>query len=207
MVVNQLSLDSNVLDIGALLGTSGRQDLVREINAHCGGGSFFGTEMDPYKDSYSSFINTIVAPIRQARNDLMQVSSNLFKVDQYRAITSVAELEKGIPPCMRIGIITYPPLRKQLEEERIDGFGMKAENLPEEDVYGRLISNGQFEIHSSTLGKNGEIEVNWEFSTDDPEVTREELDMLEDTRAFIDKFMSDDDTKYLDFTDYPNLHS
>ena len=207
MIVNQVSLDSNVLDIGALLGTSGRSELIQEINSHCGGGSFFGSEMDPYRDSYNVFMQTIVEPIRQARTGLQQVSSSLNKVDQYRSITNLEELERGIPPCMRMGILTYAPIRKQLEEERIDGFGIKAEDLPDEDVYGRLISNGQVEIHSSTLDKDGKIDVKWEFSTDDPEITRDELDMLEDTRTFIDKFMSDEDTKYLDFTDYPNLHS
>lgn len=206
MIVQQVMLDSSAIDAGALLGTTGRQELINSINARCGGSSFFGSEQNPYRDQYFSFMSKIVAPLRQAKEKLLVASNLLYKVDSYRAIDSLAELEKGIPPCMHMGIITYPPIRQMLEEERIDGFGIKPEHLPDEDVYGRLINNGRVELYDG-FSTTGEFTTVEKICSLDPEMTPEELDALEVTRQFIDQFISDEDTRYMDFTDYPSLHA
>lgn len=207
MYVHQVILDSGLVDAGALLGTTGRQDLINDINSRCGGSSFFGSEHDPYRDSYSVFMSTVVNPLREARDKLIATSNTLFRMDRYRAITSVAELEQGIPPSMHMGIVMYEPVRKMLEEERIDGFGIKPNELPDEDVFGRLIRNGTVHLYNGCLDKDSQYVITDEVTSLDPEIDREDLDMLQDTRDFIDKFMKDENTKYMDFTDYPNLHA
>ena len=207
MYVCHVTLDNTLVDAGALLGTTGRQDLIDSINARCGGSSFFGSENDPYRDQYQTFMNAVINPMRQTRDKLLAVSNAIFRTDTYRAIRSLRDLEQGIPPCMQMGIVMYEPVRKMLEEERIDGFGIKPNQLPDEDVYGRLIKNGTFELYHGCLDKESQYTYTDEVTSLDPEIPREDLDMLQETREYIDKFMADENTKYMDFTDYPNLHA
>lgn len=207
MIVEQLSLNDNLLDLGCLLGTAGRQELISSINQQCGGASFFGSEMDPYRSSYATFMNTIVRPLKDARMGLNGIKNTLTNVDAFRSIDSVEKLEQGIPACMRVPILLYKPMRKMLEEDRIDGFGIKASDLPDEDMYGRMIANGTIDIHSTNIDKEGKFTLESTYVTTDPVVTSDELDNIEDTRTFIDKFLESEDTRHCDFTDYPSLHS
>ena len=206
ITVSQMKLDSNILSLGAILGTSGSADLIANINQRCGGGSFFGSDVDPFKTGFTNFMQTVVQPVQVIDQKLKTTAKKLFDPDQWRAIDSLKELEKGIPPCMHLPILYYEPIRKMHDEERIDGFGINARTLQEEDPYKDLIESGRFEIHSSMCDKNGDIGVHWRFSTVDPELTPEQIVQLDTTRQFIDRFLNDEQTKVMDFTDYPNLH-
>lgn len=204
--VNSLRLNTNILSLGSLLGSSGQQDLINNINARSGGGSFFGSINDPFRTGFQTFMNTVIEPIRQSRDILAQTVNNLMLPDQFRPITSMEELKKGVPPCMQLPIVYYAPIRQMLEEERIDGFGIDPSTLEEEDPYASLISSGHVEIHSSTLDKDGNIEIAWMQKTTDPDLSIREIDILAMTREYIDEFRRADETKHLDFTDFPSLH-
>lgn len=203
-MIQQVSLDTNLLTAGAMLGTEGKIELIQEINNACGGGSYFGGEDDPYRTSYGHFMTQIVAPVRQNIETIRSVNEEAHMPDVMRPITTVAELKKGIPPCMYKPILTHPAIRQQLEEEVIDGFGIKPTELPDEDVYGRLANNGVASLND--LDENGGVWFVWEYHSDDPEFTDDELEAIRKTREFIDEFMIDEDTKFMDFTDYPSLH-
>lgn len=207
MNVSQLSLDSNILSLGAMLGTSGSQDLINNINSRCGGGSFFSEIADPFRQGFQNFMTQIVEPIRKVETALHSTAKALFCKDVYRPITSIKDLEKGVPPCMFSSIVYHAPVRKLLEEERIDGWGIKADDLEEGDIYANVLENGHVRFDSSTLDKNGEITIHFKESTEDPEVTYEDVQAIRATREFLDEFMSDEITSAIDPTAYPNLHA
>lgn len=204
--INELQLNTNILSLGAILGTSGQQDLINNINARCGGGSFFGSMADPFRTGFQSFMNTVIEPIRQVRQTLEQTASKLANPDRFRPITSMEDLQQGIPPCMHLGIVYYKPIRQMLEEERIDGFGIDPSTLMDEDPYESVINSGRVMIHSSLLGPNGEYTVTWTEKSIDPEISFEEKMALDLTRQYIDEFRMSEETKHLDFTSYPDLH-
>ena len=199
--IRELQLNTNILSLGSLLGSSGQQDLINNINAQCGGGSFFGSMNDPFRTNFQSFMSTVVEPIRQVQQTLLATATQLLKPDTYRPITNERELEAGIPPCMHMGIIYYAPVRQMLEEERIDGFGIDPKTLEDEDPFASVLASGHVEIHSDFLGPKGEYEVSYLENTTDPILTTAEIEALRETRAYIDNFMNDDETSARDFTD------
>lgn len=206
MILSELSLNTNILSLGGILGTTGSQQLINNINAQCGGASFFGSEQDPFRTGFHNFMTQIVQPIREAQIVMTQATQAILNPDVYRPIDSIEELEKGIPPCMQMGVIYYPPIRKMLEEERISGFGIDHKTLMKEDPYANVLKSGYVELHSTMLGPNGEYTIEFIDSTDDPELTFKDKDALRRTREYIDKFMREELTRETDFTNYPNLH-
>lgn len=207
MELGALTLNSNLFSLGALLGTSGSQDLINNINQRCGAGSFFGSMDDPFRAGYKAFMTTVVEPIRQVQQKLFSTAKALFNKDEYRPIDSREELEKGIPPCMQLGIIYYAPMRRMLEEESIDGFGIDPKTLREDDPYAPVLESGHKVLHSTLLEKDGSFEIVWHEYTDSPEMTDREIDALRRTRDYIDRFIVDDETQCFDFTSFPDLHS
>lgn len=206
MQIQQVSLNSNMLSLGSILGTSGSQNLINSINAKCGGGSFFGTAADPFREGFQKYMTQIIQPIRSLQTSLSSVANKMFKNDIYRSITSVDDLE-WIPPKMQMPILYYPPVRKMLEEERIDGFGISAVDLADGDIYEDILKSGRVELTKDTLDKDGTFTVTIIDSTDDPEMTMEDKDAVIETREFLDKFLKDEETRALDPTSYPDLHS
>lgn len=208
MNIQALSLNSNILSLGALLGTTGTQELIDGINQRAGAGNFFGSALDPFSTGFQHFMSEVMTPIYQIQDQLSTAVNQIFKKDEIRAIDSIEELEQGIPPCMMYPIIYYAPVRQMLEEERIDGFGIDPRNLDPEDPYESLLKSGVIEnITSDTLNDDCELEFTWTEKTGDPELTIEEQYAISDTRRFIDLFMENDETKHLDFTNYPRLHA
>jgi hypothetical protein len=193
-----------MFDLSSLLGT-GSQDILQQINKRVGGGSFFGSMADPFRDNFNAFMTAIRDPIRKCDELIRKTRETFVLVDEYRPITSVKDLKRGIPPCMRPGIVTYEPIRELLNEERIDGFGYDPKTLPAEDPYKNLCESGCAEVHSTTLSKDGTYTVEYKWDSTDPVLTPEQALDLSLTRQFIDFFMLDEDTRHLDFTDYPSL--
>ena len=114
MEIHELTLDSNLYNWGSLLGTNGSQELLRQINQRSGAGSFFGSMSDPFRTQFHNFMQTIVEPIRATGEVLASTVDTLLKPDKFRPIDSLAQLKKGIPPCMREGIVYYEPIRQLL---------------------------------------------------------------------------------------------
>lgn len=204
--ITELSLSNNIFSLGSLLGTTGSQELVQQINAACGGGSFFGGSSDPYREGFQHFMQQVIEPIRAVGIQLTNTVQQVLKPDVYRPIDSEKELSKGIPPCMQLGIIYYPPIRQMLEEERIDGFGIDPKTLQEDDPFEPVLKSDKAIIHSSTLGKDGSFTMTTYWASDAPELTQEQKWALEVTREFFGEFVTNDRTKVYDPTDYPSLH-
>lgn len=204
--IEELNLNTNILSLGSLLGTTGHQSLIDNINQRCGGGSFFGSMNDPFRDGFQTFMNTVITPIQEAGRILINTTNQLFHKDEYRVIDSEEELKKGIPPCMQLSILYFPPIRKMLDEERIYGFGIDPNTLDDEDVYGRILNNGKVEFDADSLPEDGTITFEWNETTDDPVLSDHEQMCLELTRQYAEEFLLNDDTKHFDFTDYPQLH-
>ena len=101
MIVSRLSLNTNMLDLGAMLGTQGRVDLIRQINRNAGSGSFFGGATDPFREDFLAFQNTIVEPIRAAGQ----------MGDQRYSVVSLSDPEVNI----RYGIWYLAALQKEFD--------------------------------------------------------------------------------------------
>ena len=199
--IRELQLNTNILSLGSLLGSSGQQDLINNLNAQCGGGSFFGSINDPFRTGFESFMSTVIEPIRMVQQTLAATATQLLKPDRYRPIVNEKELENGIPPCMQLGIIYHAPIRQMLDEERIDGFGIDPKTLEDDDPFESILTSGHVEIHSDFLGANGEYEVSYRENTTDPSLTTDEIESLRATREYIDLYVNDKETGPLDFTD------
>ena len=204
MEIHELTLDSNLYNWGSLLGTNGSQELLRQINQRSGAGSFFGSMADPFRTQFHNFMQTIVEPIRATGELLASTVDTLLKPDRFRPIDSLAQLKKGIPPCMREGIVYYEPIRQLLNEDRIDGFGIDPKMLLPDDPYKSLCENGH--ATSMDMDKNFNYVHEYNFTSADPDLTAEEIMDLDLTRQYIDQFFADEATEYYDFTDYPSLH-
>lgn len=205
--LQSMSLNTNLLSLGAILGTSGSSELIAGINQRCGSGSFFGSMEDPFRTGYQAFMTKIVEPIRQVQQTLFSTAKTLFHRDVYRAIDSREELEKGIPPCMQLGIIYYAPMRRMLEEESIDGFGIDVKTLRDDDPFEPVLNSDFAEVHSSVLRGKGEFDMVHHEYTDSPELDYDQIVALRATREYIDRFIVDDETQCFDFTAFPDLHS
>lgn len=207
MQISTMSLDSSILDLGALLGTNGSDTLIRNINQRCGNQNFFGSEDDPFREGFRNFMHEIVQPLRDMGRAIEKATAKIFDRDQYTPIVSRNDL-KHIPPCMHLPLIYSHPLRKLLEEERIDGWGINPKDLEEEDPYERCLNSGA-EIHSSTLSKDGEYELHiaLEGNDEDPAYIANPSDraIVRSAREYIKMFLEDPETKHLDPTDYPNI--
>lgn len=205
--LQSLSLDTNLLSLGAILGTSGSSELISNINQRCGSGSFFGSMEDPFRTGYQAFMTKIVEPIRHVQQTLFSTAKSLFHKDVYRPIDSRKELEKGIPPCMQLGIVYYAPIRRMLEEESIDGFGIDIKTLREDDPFEPVLNSDYVELYSDVLRGKGDFDMyHYEYS-DSPELSDDEIVALRKTREYIDRFIVDDETQCFDFTSFPDLHS
>ena len=193
------SLSVGTVSAGSLLGTSGTAALLSSINESLGGSSFFGSVQDTYRDIRNSFVENIIRPIQQATLTMQNVVNILMNPDTIRPLTNGEDL-KAIPPCMYEPIIMFPPVRTLLEQGRISGFGYDPEHLPKEDTFGRIIGNGCVFDVLSNVQEDGNVYLDYEWRSDDPVLSFEEMDSIQVTRDFISNLLA---TTNLDPTDYP----
>ncbi len=184
--------------IGSLFGTVANIDVINSINTELDSGNFFNGMDDWLSAGRKSFMENVVYPVRELGYRIKSVIGGVLSSDAIIPITSEDQL-KIIPTAMHFPILQYAPIKKLFDEGRIFGFGY--EYVPDDDPYGRLIKNGTIEDISEAIDENSEITLNWEFHSEDPDLTFEELDSIEETRLFIDKFLAESDR---DPTDYEN---
>jgi hypothetical protein len=177
------------ISAGALLGTAGTAQLVQTINESLSGASFYDSARDTFRDIRNSILDTIIRPLQQAATTVSNVVIALMNPDVIRPLIEIAHF-KTIPPCMYEPIVMYAPLRSLLEQGRISGFGFDPEYLPKEDVWGRLLANGVVAGVLDNVDANGDVWLNYEFHSTDPNPSFEELDAVEATRAHIDWILS-----------------
>lgn len=207
MILNRINLSANNVCMADLMGQPSYKNLFAEINKNSCVGSFFGSASDPFREGFQIFEERVVAPVREAAEVLREAARKMQCVDEYREINSVGDLQNGIPPCMWESVVYFEPVRRMLEDERIDGFGIDPKTLQPEDKYENIYKSGVArDIHSGTVDKDGSYEVTFIWSSEDPQLTPEEAMAITTTRDFIAEFMAADETKHIDVTDYPNLH-
>ena len=206
VTIGHTSLNSNILSLGAILGSSGQKTLIDNINERACVGSYFGSNLDPFRTGFTHFQTTVLQPLAETRLRLANTASKYFNPEVIRPITSIADLERGITRAMMLPIIYYQPIRQQLENESIHGFGIDPSTLQEGDPYEHLLSNGRRTYTAEDVKQSkGNMEFTWKWMTVDPILTDGEVEDIRKTREFIDEFLTNPDTRDLDFTDFPRL--
>jgi len=201
--LNILTLDA-VPSAGALLGTGVTSDIINTINQNLNTGyEFFGSVADIFSNSRQMFVNNIIKPIRDVTVQLAATAAKLIRQDKIRAIVEWDDFAY-VPPSMHMSILTFDPIRELHKQGRVDGFGYDPDVVPVEDAYGRLINNGVVEDVLQAINKAGEYEFTWEFDSDDPVLSYEELDHIADTREAILELLN---TTSYDPTNYPQHRS
>jgi len=95
---------------------------------------------------------------------------------------------------MELAIAFFPPVRKLMEEGRVDGFGYDPNSLQEDDVYGRLIDNFTCNDVAEASDEEGYYDIKAVQFSDDPEYSDDELYAIHKTREYIlDKLLAETD--------------
>lgn len=171
--------------INALIGNSVNPDVLQEINAHYGS-TFYGERYDPINNA---FMMNHVLPLRQASMQIEHTVRSMLSSDQIVPLTQIAHFE-SIPTAMHFPILLYPPVLELFRQGRLDGFGYDLRDLPQEDVYGRLLSNGHIKDVAAHLDPKTEcVTFKWHIKSSDPELSRTELRAIDLTRSYIDEIL------------------
>lgn len=188
--------------IGSMLGTGHSQAVLERLQAQSGGQVIFGLEGDPFADRYNAMCRLINEQLSSANKIINDVRRTVMYPDTYYPVQSIDDLYE-VNPCMQEVIISYQPIRDLLTDNRISGYEINPANLPSEDVYGRLINNGK----TDSVSKK---ELEWLWKTDDPKLSEQDLEAIEQTRGWIDKFLLEQlapDGEWRDPTDPSNTIS
>lgn len=172
----------------ALLGTAAGPEILHEINSRTGA-TFIGTRYDMVDNA---FMQNVVMPTRQAMAIGSHTAAVLVNPDTIVALDTIEKFSE-VPSSMFLPILTYGPVRRLLARGRVDGWGIDADRLPEEDVYGRLIDNGRIDdlmTHAMT-SDDGDITFEYTFCSEDPDLSFDDLDKIEVTRKTIDRILAD----------------
>lgn len=184
---------------GSLFGTLAPKELLSQINMDLTNSGFFNSIDDRLSECRQAFITNVIEPVRNIGNTALNIIGSVLGGNRIIPITE-EDMLRAIPTCMHMPILQYAPVKKLFDQGRIFGFGY--DYVPDEDPYGRLINNGTCFDVLDNMDENDEITLTWEFRSDDPELSFEDLDAIEETRNFIDKFLLESN---LDPTDYGNL--
>lgn len=187
--------------VGMLTGTTGAAQMLEAINASYGPTSYFDSVHNPYRDIAERWHREVLAPLQATANQLTVVGAALFSPDRIVPLLRLEDFAH-VPASMHLAILTHAPVRRLLEQGRIDGFGYAPEHLPDEDVHGRLINNGRVsDILAHVDPATGYAPLVWHWKCDDPELSIEEIDYIEQTRRTVDRLLAETD---YDPTCYPN---
>lgn len=195
------------VSIGTVLGTNVSLDLIGSLNAEmsaAAGGIVFGSADDPHADMYHHFNKVVDLPLAETASLIKATNIVIEDRNAVRPITSIEELERGIPASMHEAILTFPPIRKLVKEGSVFGFGYDYDLLPSEDRTGRLIHNGSayFSPKESEVPGDNPSFLEYEFHSDDPLFSADELDDIQVTREWMQDFLDNDEESY-DLTDWP----
>ncbi len=203
-VLSLINLPS-AIPIGIFSGQHGAQAVLEDLNnswKNAGSGVIFGD--DSFSKRFDAFSSMLGQQIDAIQDTVLRSIEAVCCPNKFHEINCQEDLEH-VAPCMYIPILTMPKVRPLFESGRISGWGVTASQLPEEDVYGRLINNGRFDTGDPNYDR--EAPVSWTYETGDPNVTTEELKMIETSREFISTFLEQqmgEGGDELDITDIPN---
>jgi len=194
--MNIMTLQCNVIPtIGSFLNTAVPQEILNSISSVASTNVSLPPNIAEFIEAgRQKFINDIINPLKETLGIVRKkINIQLDDANTIRPLTSLEDLINP-PPVMILPIVTFKPIRKLLEEGRIDGYGINPQYLPEEDVYDRLINNGKVDdILNSLLPKKNKETDETEYyiihrnviTSEDPDLTFEELDAIEETREFL----------------------
>ncbi len=176
--------------LSALTGSMGSSSVMDQFNKQWGSstGVIFGQAGDPHLAGYSA-LRSLLEFAEESAVTTARVMETVREPMQYYSIQCEEDL-RYIAPSMQLPILLYPPIRQLFEADRIEGYGFEKENLPEEDFYGRLIHNGEVHFLPSYVGEEVSDEFTWEFNGSDPELSFEQLDAIESSRAYLDSWLA-----------------
>lgn len=201
-VMSLLTLPSSI-PLTMLSGQYGQQGVLEELNSmwrNSGSGVIFGT--DSFSERFAAFSSMLGEKINTVKETVLKAVEKVCCPNKFQEIICEDDL-RHVPVCMYIPILTDPNIRPVFESGKIRGWDVDIKDLPEEDVYGRLIKNGRFNTGDLDYDRNAPL--TWTFHSDDPNLSREQLDMIEDARGFCSTFLNDQlNGDMLDFTDLPN---
>ena len=195
--------------LGSLLGTSASADVLSYLNQQYGNqsGVVFGQPGDPLADRFNSLMTLVQTQLVDTNTMVQQTTIAVANPLQIRAITSEEQLY-NTPVSMQLPILMYQPIRELFEQDRIYGYGFCKENLPDEDVFGRLIDNGKVTLNKNFY-EDGKIPdyMEEEWKSTDPRLNFDELDAIEETREWVLKYLREqmrEDGEMRDPTDPSN---
>lgn len=202
-VLPMVSLPSAV-PLGAFTANTGMQAIIDEMNTtwrNASGGVIFGQGV--FGDRYRAFTEMVTARDKEVVAIVEKSVRTVLNPNVIVPIESQKDLE-NVPQCMYMPILTYAPVRKLFDQGMLDGWGVKWEDLPQEDVVGRMIENGSFHSDNEEWMKDPESGVSYVVKTGDPDYTIQQLMDIQTTREFIDTWLEDQmspDGDHLDLTD------
>ena len=184
IIVPTMNLQS-APNLGALFGSSGRQEILSKLNNEWNGnnsGVLFGGSNDPYANQYNEIMSVIHNEIKTTEKRLSITGDVLYNKETIYEIGCEKDLW-DISPTMQYHLITYEPLRSLLEEDRIYGWDYEIKDLPDDDIVGNQIKNGCWDNTMET------DTVEWYWDSSEPEYTEKELSMIESSRLYIEDFL------------------
>lgn len=189
-------IDTYMPSMGALMGGSASSELLNQINANSGS-TFIG---ERYQALSNTFMTQIVQPMRQQALELKANADRLVRPDEIRALTTMEDFTI-IPPCMQMVVLTHPTVRALHRAGRVTGYGFSPEELPAEDMYGRILNNGYCRDYAAALVEgNGTFTLEYHEFGDDPEFNNDQIGWLQSTRDAIDRWAIDPAQKHIDIT-------
>lgn len=178
-----------VPSLGSLLGTSGRKQIIDNLNINMGTNhEYFGSVHDIFAKGRQAFVQNVVDPIRRNAAKISQAVVKYTRPDVIMELTKEKDFEY-IPPCMEMSILLYPPVYELFKQGRVEGFGYHPEQVSSNDYYGRLINNGTYNDDVTPLDDDGDFTVTYEYHDSDPELSEAELNMIENTREAVKRII------------------
>lgn len=168
-----------------LLHGSSRQ-FIDNFNIHNTGKIF---EFDDLNESSQNFYRTVVEPSIRSSSRLKSMYGDLLKLDVYRPLRTIEDFY-NVPPVMRESILSYPIVRKLAEQDRIDGWDIPVENIPDDDFYGRMCSN--FLMEDIGSAKDGFVDYQFTITSNDEDLdpdyeeNERRLDAIRITREYVE---------------------
>lgn len=189
MRVQPLTTVMSMPDAGMLLGTTAPQHILESINAQFNNGAVaFGGIGDMFADTYNQFNRAFVQASNTTLHMLEKAKVLISSRDRFSYVTREDDL-LSIPPCMYAPLLTYEPIRDMHANERIDGWGIDPNTMPDVDPYENVLNRGF--VETDEKGHFPET-VYWTWSTDDPVLSMEDCEMIMDSRRFIENFLANE---------------
>lgn len=194
--------------LGSLMGSNINPELLSRMNNEASsnaGGIVFGDTSDPYAHKYNNFMSNVIRPMEDVSLAVKEISEELVSI--HTNFIPVVNTVGLLAPTneMKEVILTHNYNYHLVNKKKIKTWDLPTpESLKlSKEVYDRVVNNGLISDLASDEPEHQYFIDTWYSS--DPVFSNKEEDAIVQTRAFVDKFICDEETKDMDMTDYPNL--